>query len=36
MGYKIRINPMAIIDMQEILVYIAEDNPDAATKIGKK
>ena len=30
MKYKIRINPMAISDVQEIKAYIAEDNPGAA------
>lgn len=34
MKYKIRINPMAIADVQEIKAYIAEGNPQAATKMG--
>jgi len=32
--YKIRINPVAIADLHEIKAYIAEDNPEAAKKIG--
>jgi len=32
--FKIRINPVAISDVQEIKVYIAEDSPEAAKKIG--
>jgi len=32
--YKIRINPVALADVQEIMTYIAEDNPGAAAKIG--
>ncbi|WP_261485845.1 type II toxin-antitoxin system RelE/ParE family toxin [Acididesulfobacillus acetoxydans] len=27
-------NPAAISDVQEIIAYIAEDNPGAATKMG--
>ena len=34
MEYKIRINPLAITDIQEIKVYIAEDNPAAAVETG--
>ncbi|ACL21318.1 addiction module RelE/StbE family toxin [Desulfitobacterium sp. LBE] len=34
MKYKIRINPMAIADVQEIKTYIAEDNPEAAIQMG--
>lgn len=34
MKYKIRINPMAIADVQEIKAHITEDNPEAATKMG--
>lgn len=34
MKYKIRINPMAIADVQEITDYIAKDNPEAAIKTG--
>lgn len=34
MKYKIRINPMAVADMQEIKTYIAEDNLEAATQMG--
>lgn len=34
MKFNIRINPAAISDVQEIVVYIAEDNPGAATKMG--
>lgn len=34
MKYKIRINPLAITDVQEIKAYIAEDNPEAAIKMG--
>jgi plasmid stabilization system protein ParE len=32
-NYKIRINPAAISDVQEIKAYIADDNPYAATKM---
>jgi plasmid stabilization system protein ParE len=35
MKYKIRINPLAITDVQEIKAYIAEDNPEAAKKMGR-
>lgn len=31
--FNIRINPMAISDVQDIKAYIAEDNPGAALKI---
>lgn len=34
MKFKIRINPMAISDVQEIKAYITEENPGAAVKIG--
>ena len=34
MKLKIRINPVAIADVQEIKAYIAEDNPGAAAKMG--
>ncbi|ACV63026.1 addiction module toxin, RelE/StbE family [Desulfofarcimen acetoxidans DSM 771] len=34
MKYKIRINPMAIADVQQIKAYIAEDNQGAAAKMG--
>ncbi|MFA6808496.1 MAG: type II toxin-antitoxin system RelE/ParE family toxin [Eubacteriales bacterium] len=34
MKYKIRINPLAIADVQEIKAYIAEENLEAATKMG--
>lgn len=34
MKFKIRINPVAISDVQEIIDYIAEDSPGAATKVG--
>lgn len=34
MKFRIRINPMAIADVQEIKAYIAEDNPEAARKLG--
>lgn len=34
MKFKIRINPMAISDVQEIKAYIAEDNPNAAAQVG--
>lgn len=34
MKYKIRINPMAISDIQELKAYITEDNPGAAVKLG--
>jgi len=30
---KIRFNPMAISDMQEIKEYISQDNPEAAIRI---
>jgi len=33
-AYKLRINPMAILDILAIKAYIAEDNPDAANQIG--
>jgi len=32
--FKVRINPVAIADMQEIKAYITEDNPEAAEKMG--
>jgi plasmid stabilization system protein ParE len=32
--FKIRINPVAIADVQEIKAYIAEDNPAAAERTG--
>ena len=34
MKNKIRINPAVIADVQEIITYIAEDNPEAASKMG--
>lgn len=34
MKYKIRINPVAISDIQEIKAYIWEDNPSAAERMG--
>jgi len=34
MKHKIRINPVAIADVQEMKAYIAEDNPQAASKMG--
>lgn len=34
MKYKIRINPVAIADVLEMKAYIAEDNPQAASKMG--
>ncbi len=34
MKFKIRINPVAISDVQELKAFIAEDNPGAATKMG--
>lgn len=36
MSAKIRINPVATSDLQEIKSYIAEDNIDAATKLVKE
>lgn len=33
MKYKIRINPAVIADVQEIITYIAKDNPEAASII---
>lgn len=33
MKFKIRINPVAIADVQEIKAYIDEDNPGAAAKM---
>ncbi len=36
MSAKIRINPVATSDLQEIKSYIAEDNIDAATKVVKE
>jgi addiction module RelE/StbE family toxin len=35
MGTKIRINPVATDDLQEIKIYISEENIDTATKIIK-
>lgn len=35
MGAKIRINPVATTDLQEIKNYISEDSAEAATKIVK-
>lgn len=32
MGAKLRINPVAAIDLQEIKDYLSEDNPEAAIK----
>ena len=34
MKFKIRINPVAITDLQKIKACIAEDNPEAAAKMG--
>ena len=34
MKYKIRINTVAIADLQDIKAYIAEDNPPAAARMG--
>ncbi|GAB6170715.1 type II toxin-antitoxin system RelE/ParE family toxin [Paradesulfitobacterium aromaticivorans] len=34
MKFKIRINPVAITDVQEIKAYIAEDNPATAERMG--
>lgn len=34
MKFKIRINPLAIADVQEIKAYISEDNPATAERIG--
>ncbi len=34
MKFKIRINPVAIADVQEMKAYIAEDNPAAAERMG--
>ena len=34
MKFKVRINPVAIADVQEIIAYIAEDNQQAAAMIG--
>ncbi|HWQ43622.1 MAG TPA: type II toxin-antitoxin system RelE/ParE family toxin [Desulfosporosinus sp.] len=34
MKFKIRINPVAIADVQEIKAYIAEDDPQAAARMG--
>ncbi len=34
MKFRIRINPLAIADVQEIKAYIAEDNSGAAAKMG--
>ena len=36
MGAKIRINPVATADLQEIKNFIAEDDINAATKVVKK
>lgn len=35
MGIKIRINPVANTDLQEIKNYISEDSVESATKIIK-
>ena len=34
MKFKIRINPVAIADVQELKAYIAEDSPGAAAMMG--
>lgn len=34
MRYEIRLSPLAINDVQEIMTYIAEDNPTAAEEVG--
>jgi plasmid stabilization system protein ParE len=34
MKYKIRINPVAFDDVLEMKAYIAENNPQAALKMG--
>ena len=34
MKFKVRINPVAISDAQEIKAYIAEDNLEAAARMG--
>ena len=34
MKFKIRVNPVAIADVQKIKTYIAEDNPQAAARMG--
>ncbi|MFA6941950.1 MAG: type II toxin-antitoxin system RelE/ParE family toxin [Clostridiaceae bacterium] len=36
MSAKIRINPVATADLQEVKTFIAEDNMDAATKVVKE
>ncbi|MDA8226384.1 MAG: type II toxin-antitoxin system RelE/ParE family toxin [Desulfitobacterium hafniense] len=34
MKFKIRINPVAISDVKEIIAYISEENPAAAERMG--
>ena len=34
MKYEVRLSPLAIDDVREIVVYIAEDNPTAAKDVG--
>ncbi|MHB8126218.1 MAG: type II toxin-antitoxin system RelE/ParE family toxin [Desulfitobacteriaceae bacterium] len=34
MKFKVRINPVAITDVQKIKAYIAEDNPEVAARMG--
>jgi len=34
MGYQVVFSPIAEADLHEIIAYIADDNPEAATKLG--
>lgn len=36
MDYQITLAPKALQDLESIITYIAQDNPDAANKFGKK
>jgi plasmid stabilization system protein ParE len=34
MGYQVVFSPIAEADLHEIIAYIPDDNPEAATKLG--
>jgi toxin ParE1/3/4 len=36
MGFKVLIAESAIADLREIVEFVAEDNPDAAIRLGEK
>src|SRR5881628_3328558 len=36
MDFKVLITDSAIADLKEIVEFVAEDNPEAATRLGKK